>query len=58
MNARVYAALRARAVTTIASGYTAIVDATFIDEAQRRDIEAAAGEASAPFQGLWLAAPD
>jgi uncharacterized protein len=58
MNARVYAALRARAVTTLASGYTAIVDATFIDEAQRKDIEIAAGEIGVPFSGLWLAAPD
>ena len=58
VNARVYAALRTRAMTTIASGYTAIVDATFIDEAQRQDIEAASREAGAPFEGLWLAAPD
>ncbi|MGH7035740.1 MAG: AAA family ATPase, partial [Stellaceae bacterium] len=58
MNARVYATLRSRAVTTLAWGYTAIVDATFIDEAQLQDIETAAREIGAPFLGLWLAAPD
>ncbi len=58
MNARVYGELRAQAFAAVASGYSAIVDATFIDAAQRADIAAAAGEAGVPFAGLWLGAPD
>jgi uncharacterized protein len=58
MNARVYGELRAQALGTLAAGYCAIVDATFIDETQRADIAAAANEAGVQFAGLWLAAPD
>ncbi len=57
MNARVYAELRAQAVAALAAGYTALVDATFIDAGQRADIAAAAREAGTPFAGLWLSAP-
>lgn len=58
VNERVYRELRAQAVAAVTAGYSAIVDATFIDAAQRADIEAAAGEAAVPFVGLWLDAPD
>jgi uncharacterized protein len=57
VNARVYDALRARALATLAAGYSAIVDATFLDAGQRADIAAAAAEAGVPFAGLWLDAP-
>ncbi len=57
VNALVYDALRQRAVDALAAGYSAVVDATFIDDHQRADIAAAAAEAGAPFAGLWLEAP-
>ena len=58
MNERVYRALVEAARMTVAAGYTAIVDATFIDAGQRREIAAIARAIDAPFTGLWLAAPE
>jgi uncharacterized protein len=54
MNRRVYAELAARAGLCLAAGHTAIVDAVFAGEAERREIQAVA--AAAPFTGLWLEA--
>lgn len=57
VNERVYQALRTQAEATLAAGYTAIVDATFIDAGQRRDIAVLARETGVAFAGLWLTAP-
>jgi hypothetical protein len=57
VNERVYQTLRTQAAATLAAGYTAIVDATFIDAGQRRDIAMLARETGVPFAGFWLSAP-
>jgi len=38
-------------------GHTVIADATFMDQAHRNMIEAAARAAGVPFRGIWLHAP-
>ncbi len=55
--AQVYAALHGQAVATLAAGYTAILDATFLREEERRQIALAAEPGGVPFVGLWLDAP-
>lgn len=55
---RVYQMLREQAAITLAAGYTAIVDATFMDQAEREAIAGVARDAHVPFAGLWLAAPE
>jgi predicted kinase len=42
----------------VRAGQTSIADATFARPEERRAIERAAGEASVPFVGLWLDAPE
>jgi hypothetical protein len=55
---RVYRVAREQAAAALAAGYSAIVDATFIDPGERAAIAAVASEAGVPFTGLWLTAPD
>ena len=54
---QVYAALQDHAATTLAAGYTAIVDATFLREDERRRIDTTATRSGVPFVGFWLEAP-
>jgi len=58
MSERVYRTAREQAAAVLAAGYSAIVDATFIDAGERAAIAAVASEAGIPFTGLWLTAPD
>ncbi|HLI23050.1 MAG TPA: AAA family ATPase [Stellaceae bacterium] len=58
MSARVYRTLRAEAAASLAAGYTAVVDATFMDPAERAAIAEVAAKAGTAFTGLWLTAPD
>ena len=55
---RVYRTTREHAAAALAAGYSAIVDATFIDEGERAAIAAVANQAGVAFTGLWLRAPD
>ncbi len=54
----VYDALARRAAVLVRAGHAAIVDAVFLDAAERAHIERVALEAGVPFQGLWLSAPE
>jgi aminoglycoside phosphotransferase family enzyme/predicted kinase len=56
-NAAVNFTLIDLARSAAAGGHAVIVDATFLDLAMRRDVEAAAREAAVPFTGIWLQAP-
>jgi predicted kinase len=51
----VFATMAAQARQAIAGGHAVIADATFMTEARRSQIAAAAGDA--PFLGIWLEAP-
>jgi aminoglycoside phosphotransferase family enzyme/predicted kinase len=55
--ARVYASLAHHAQQAIVAGHSVIVDATFVDPAQRSALAQAARQAAVPFLGLWLQAP-
>jgi uncharacterized protein len=58
-NIQVYEKMRDEAARVVASGYTAIADATFLSESERDAISTAAQRAGVPFFGFWLdAAPD
>lgn len=54
---RVYCGLHDQAEASLAAGYTAIVDATFLREEERKRIAAMAERTGVPFLGLWLDAP-
>ncbi|MDR3522015.1 MAG: AAA family ATPase [Acidocella sp.] len=54
---KVYAELYDQARQTLAAGYTAIVDATFLSESDRHEVAAVAQHAGAKFTGFWLEAP-
>jgi aminoglycoside phosphotransferase family enzyme/predicted kinase len=54
---RVYAALEEEARLTLAAGYTAILDATFLRAQERQAAAALAQAAGVSFIGLWLDAP-
>jgi aminoglycoside phosphotransferase family enzyme/predicted kinase len=54
----VYGALAERAAVLLRAGHAAIVDAVFLDPAERAQIERVALEADVAFQGLWLSAPE
>ncbi len=56
-SAHVYGHLRERAATLLRAGRTVIADATFLDPAERSDIEDIASDLAIPFQGIWLDAP-
>ncbi len=58
VSAQVYRVAREQAAAALAVGYSAIVDATFIDAGERAAIAAVAAQAGVPFMGLWLTAPD
>jgi len=55
---RVYQALIDRAAAIARAGHTVIVDAVYASPRDRDAIEAAAVDASVPFAGLWLDAPE
>jgi predicted kinase len=55
--AAVYDHLTGAARACLAAGQSVVADAVFPRQAQRRAIEAAAGDANATFDGFWLDAP-
>jgi predicted kinase len=55
---RVYATLAERASLIVAAGHSAIVNAVYARSADREAIERAATNASVPFVGFWLDAPE
>jgi hypothetical protein len=55
---QVYRSVRAQAATALAAGYSAIVDATWMDAGERDAIAAVARQAGVAFSGLWLTAPE
>jgi len=55
---RVYATLAERAGLTVRGAHSAIVDAVYVRPADRQAIERVAADASVPFAGLWLEAPE
>jgi aminoglycoside phosphotransferase family enzyme/predicted kinase len=57
VSGRVYGALMERAAALVGAGHAAIVDAVFLDAAERAQIEQVAADAGVTFQGLWLTAP-
>lgn len=56
-NARVYRTMQEHAWTSLAAGFTAIVDAAFLRPDERDNIAEVAKRAGVPFTGLWLEAP-
>ena len=58
MSDRVYAALAERARRVIQGGHSATVDAVYARTADRIAIERIASNASVPFLGIWLDAPE
>ena len=57
VNALVYRDLCARAAVALRAGYSAVIDAVALREAERRAFAAVAAAAGVPFTGLWLEAP-
>jgi aminoglycoside phosphotransferase family enzyme/predicted kinase len=57
-SARVYAAAVDRAKVAIQQGHSVVIDAVFARPDDRVAIERVANEASVPFTGLWLEAPE
>jgi aminoglycoside phosphotransferase family enzyme/predicted kinase len=55
---RVYATMAARAKAAVRSGHSAIVDAVYARPEDRELIRRIAADASVPFVGFWLEAPD
>lgn len=53
-NVRVFRALCRDAHRALRSGYSVVVDATFLDEKRRRQLEDVATRRQVPFCGLWL----
>jgi aminoglycoside phosphotransferase family enzyme/predicted kinase len=58
VSARVYQALAERAASIVRCGHAAIVDAVYACPHHRDAIERAAADASVPFAGIWLDAPE
>jgi predicted kinase len=56
-NAAVNRTLIEMARAAAVGGHAVIVDSTFLNAAMRRDLAAAARDASVPFAGVWLHAP-
>jgi uncharacterized protein len=54
MNQRVYAALWQYAEDALRAGFHVIIDAAFLQEAERIKVEYLAKQTSASFQGIWL----
>lgn len=57
MTGRVYAALADQARDAVATGHAVIVDAVFLNPAEREHMTRVAAEAGVPFAGIWLEAP-
>jgi predicted kinase len=57
-SSRVYSLITARAGSVLSGRHAAIVDATFLNAADRFAIEAVARSVGVPFVGLWLKAPE
>jgi aminoglycoside phosphotransferase family enzyme/predicted kinase len=55
---RVYQALIDRAAAIVGAGHSVIVDAVYARPSDREAIGRAAADASVPFAGLWLDAPE
>ena len=55
---RVYAAVAHGAGLVVRQGHSAVVDAVYARPSDRKAIERAAADASVPFVGLWLEAPE
>ena len=55
--AAVYDALASLASEALAAGHAAVLDAVFLKESERHEIEQVARHAGVPFAGLWLEAP-
>lgn len=53
---RVYAQVFGKARLALAAGYSVVIDASFLSEAERSDTEKLAAAAGVPFSGLWLTA--
>ncbi|MBW6400825.1 AAA family ATPase [Roseomonas sp. HJA6] len=53
----VHAEVFAMAATAVAGGQVVVLDAVFLDPAQRAAAEQVAREAGLPFDGIWLEAP-
>ncbi|MGH7116767.1 MAG: AAA family ATPase [Stellaceae bacterium] len=53
---RVYDALRRKAATALAAGYSVVIDAVALRPAERQSFAAVARAAGVPFLGLWLEA--
>jgi predicted kinase len=58
VSARVYARVAAQAGLVVRGGHSVIADAVYARAADRQAIERVAAEASVPFIGVWLDAPD
>jgi predicted kinase len=58
MSSRVYSTMADQAARVIRSGHAAIVDAVYARPADRHAIERVAIDASVPFVGVWLDAPE
>ena len=54
----VYAAVMAKAERALAAGWPVVIDAAFLDPAEREAVEILAREAEASFTGLWLEADE
>lgn len=54
MSQRVYDALRRKAATVLATGYSVIIDAVSLRPEERRAFAEVARAAGVPFSGLWL----
>ncbi len=57
-SAAVYERLLHKAAITLRAGHTVVVDAVFLDQAERAAIESVAENAGASFAGLWLEADE
>ena len=58
VSTRVYQMVAERASLAIRGGHAAIADAVYARPADRQTIERVAADASVPFAGLWLDAPE
>jgi aminoglycoside phosphotransferase family enzyme/predicted kinase len=58
MTLRLYGAIAREAATTLAAGFTAIVDADFLNAKERRTISDVAAATGVPFTGLWWGEPE
>ncbi|OWU72264.1 bifunctional aminoglycoside phosphotransferase/ATP-binding protein [Marinibacterium profundimaris] len=54
----VYDRMLARGEALLAAGHSVILDATFMDEAERQAAAKLAARAGVPFAGIWLEAPE